>query len=357
MDREWGQGCCSWSGGGLAASDFSDSLVQMGTDGQPSRPACLTHSGLSLGPGVGASAPSPPRAGPVKPHRCSLRAELKSCGDECTAPQACPLLSLFFHVHTKCGRCWGSGVTSCWAQLGRKGPHWAPRRMDSRKLQGNHPGSRIRRGWLHRYHYTPASSPQEALFRERAWGEPPPQSHFLCILFLLLKRKHRGRRRGGTFQLRLGHILVAWLGRKGHLPVPASKVGKVRLLAAALSPRQGSWGFRGWAHTLPGKQTPGASIWMHCSFYMAFGSLSCSRMWVCPYKFLHTSRLPSQPKACPLSISWVIREQRLEAGTVQAPGSSEAHRTAGLQDCRNNSLLQSAKSCPHVITGMIKCHP
>ena len=78
----------------------------------------------------------------------------------------------------------------------------------------------------------PARNSLQGLCWEGASSSEPLPVHPFPALEEEAQREKGG---GGTFQLRLGHIPKACLGRKGHLPVPASTVGQSQTLTCALA--------------------------------------------------------------------------------------------------------------------------
>lgn len=117
-----------------------------------------------------------------------------------------------------------SNITLGWA--GQKGPYWDPRRLDFRKLWGDHPGTRIRRSWLSSYHCAPAFSPQGTFFRDVLRGSLPVRVPS-CHSFSGSRRQETQREEGGggTFQLKLGPHSCGLAGEEGPFCCLASWMG------------------------------------------------------------------------------------------------------------------------------------
>lgn len=210
-------------------------------------------------------------------------------------------------------------ITLRWAEVGQKGltaPPPPPRpRQDSGQLRGNHPGPQISSSRPNGYRCAPALSPQAAFLGVRAGREPAHHSPFLSALFLLLKR---GRKERWDFPAEASatFLWLGWGGRALWLSLPAGRAVLAALLGM-LSPR----GFRmgsGSRELGAGTRILGAPTWMHCSSWKAFGPLSRSRMWICPYR------------SCPLPISWVMRGGGLGQALSRLPAATRHEGPQGV---------------------------
>lgn len=176
-----------------------------------------------------------PKAEPLEPCSSSLWAELKCCPGERTTPRGCPPLPLFPFMPSVED---AGGNPPLSGQQGDIALGWVEKALTGPRRAWTLAScwDRDKKGLAVPLSLGSSIFPTRNALQGLSWEGASPSQPLPVHLFPAPEEEaQREKGGGGTFQLPLGHIPVACLGRKGHLSVPASTVGQFQTLTRALT--------------------------------------------------------------------------------------------------------------------------